>query len=71
MHANDSIPPRNSKSSTTTQCLNPGPPSGNNVSYYYVAGARQSTRPAGPKITLHFPRLLVYIFVCLHLSRAQ
>jgi len=27
--------------------------------------------PAGPKITSHFPRLLVNIFVRLHLSRAQ
>ena len=35
------------------------------------AGHALRARLAGPKITLRFPRLLVYIFVRLHLSRAQ
>jgi len=32
----------------------------------------QSTRPAGPKITLHFPHLFVsmYVSLCVHLSHA-
>jgi len=41
---------------------------------FLPAGRVQSTWPAGPKITLRFPRLFVYIyffFVCPHLSRAQ
>jgi len=37
------------------------------------ASRAQSVRLAGPKITLRFPRLLVYIYIFVrpHLSRAQ
>jgi len=33
---------------------------------FLPAGRARSARPAGPKITLRFPRLLVYIFVRPH-----
>ena len=38
---------------------------------FLQAGHVRSARLAGPKITLRFPRLLVYIFVRPHLSHAQ
>jgi len=41
------------------------------VYFFLPAGHAQSARPAGPKVTLRFLRLLVYIFVRPHLSRAQ
>ena len=39
------------------------------VQHFYQLAAR--VQPAGPKITLRFPRLLVCIFVRPYLSRAQ
>ena len=44
---------------------------GNRFHFVITSRSARSTRTAGPKIALRFPRLSVCLFVCPHLSRAQ